>query len=294
MSKRGTGDIVTMPLPTEWAPDPSPGVGPLPPAGAAPSPGSSRAVSGGLIVPGGTAGGGPAQPGSGVFVPAPVSGALPPGTARTWSGGVVLPDAQLPPALQRSNPAIQWVPYVPNRHDFRIMQEAYRWSWIAAHGGLKSCCRIPELGAPVYDTPPWIAMPSNAVPVDKIVFQPIANVSGGPPFDGTDTILGTFQVPNGWDGVINRFVCSFTGDNFTDFSGSIAWRLKVANRFVRNLGNVVNTFGSYETAFRVPATDHFRLVSGQTVYMIAAVPNGSPVANGAVTAGVFGWLYPRR
>jgi hypothetical protein len=202
----------------------------------------------------------------------------------------ILPDSMLPAALQRSNPLLQFPSYTPNQFDAKMLREAAAWRWISLHGGLKDCCRIPELGAPVWDTPPWQSMPSNGIPMSQMFSQLTASF----PFDGSDTLLGAFQVPSGFDGAINRFVCSFTGTGFTDFSGSIVWRLMVGSRFARDLGNVVNTYGSFQTAFLVPGSDIIRLTSGQSVLLFASIPNGSPVTGGAVAAGAFGWLYPRR
>lgn len=211
-----------------------------------------------------------------------------------WQPQVIVPDAALPPALRRSNPMQRRNVWTPNRYDYRLRYEAMAWQWMAEHGGLRSCCRIPDLGAPIWNHPPFTTMPARGEELSKMFSQTLANISGGPPFNGTDTLIGQFNVPNGYDGVINRFVCGFTGDGFEDFSGDIVWRLRVDNRFVKDLGNVTNTFGSFQTAFLVPGSANMRLVSGQTVYVFANIPLNSPVSNGVVTAGVFGWTYPRR
>jgi hypothetical protein len=202
----------------------------------------------------------------------------------------ILPDSVLPPALQRTNPLLRFVEYTPNKWDAKMLREAAAWRWIALNGGLKDCCRIPELRAPVYDTPPWQSMPSNGIQFNQMFSQQTINI----PQDGSDFLLGSFQVPSGYDGAINRFVCNFSGNGFVDFSGSIAWRLMVGTRFARNFGNVLNTFGSFQTAFLVPGTDIIRLVSGQSVLLFCSIPNGSPIAGGQVSAGAFGWFYPRR
>jgi hypothetical protein len=215
----------------------------------------------------------------------------PPGTARgLYAPQPILPDSMLPAALQRSNPLLRFQHYTPNRFDAKMLREAAAWRWISLHGGLKDCCRIPGLGAPVYDTPPWIAMPSNGIQFQQMFSQQTITF----PFDGSDTLLGSFQVPSGYDGVINRFVCNFSGTGHVDFSGDIAWRVLVGTRFARNLGNVTNTYGSFQTAFLVPGSDIIRLVSGQSILLFASIPASSPVAGGQVSAGAFGWFYPRR
>lgn len=262
------GDIVTMPLPTEWGPEIVP------------------AVSGG--VPGPFSRGIPQT----LNVPAPVVGQPPAGKETTpW---LVLPDSLLPAPLQLSNPLLRRTQFLPNRWDIAIARRAWLWQWIAEHGGLQSCCRIPRLGAPVYDIPPWQQMPSTGMELNKMFALSTDQVSGGPPYNGVDTLIGEFMVPHGWDGVVNRVVFGFTGNGFVDFSGSIVWRLKAGIRYAKDLGNVVNTFTNFQTALLIPGTRNVRLVSAQTVKILAAIPNGSPVAGGNVTGGVFGWVYPRR
>lgn len=291
------GDIVTMPLPTEWAPEvvgsgggvPAKYVLGNPPAGGLPPPGGTP---GAYYPPNGL------QPGmtvNGLVIPQSVSSEPGPGSPPTagWRPNLIYPDWMLPPELQRSNPLQHKNHWRPNQWDYRLRYEALLWQWMALHGGLRSCCRIPELGAPIWDQPPWEIQPSQGVEYRKMFSQPLSAISGGPPFDGTDTVLGKFNIPNGYDAVLNQFVCKFTGDGFDEFSGSIAWRVRIDNRFAKDLGNVTNTFGSFEAAFLVPGYG-IRMVSGQTVYLIANIPNLAPVNNGVVTAGVFGWWYPRR
>lgn len=222
-------------------------------------------------------------------VPLPTVGASAP-----WGRAPVLPDSMLPPALQRNNPLLRHQFYRANGYDRMIWQDAARWAYIRAHGGLKSCCRIPELGAPIWDNPPWLVQPSQGEKVEQMYSLPISAFQLDGAFTGNDVVLGQWVVPNGYDGAINRFVCSFTGDGFLDFRGLIFWRVKVGNRFARNLGNVQNTFGDFKTAFSVPGSDNIRLVSQQTITLIANVPVGSPVSDGVIAAGTFGWVYPRR
>ena len=352
------GDIVTMPLPTEWSPDvqydpinfpagpptlaqppnaslnvqSAPGTnqqvatgptGPfpnIPPAvanagsfgypgadevfgsdggGGVPYPAGSGIPSDfgagyGAGIPGGYGG----EPGGGYGAGGPFPGGGPLGRplargANPWARQAVLPDAVLPPALQRSNPSIQRVPWIPNKFDYALMRSAWFWAWVQKHGGLKSCCRIPELGAPVYDVDPVVAMPNNGLVYRKPFAQPISAFMSSGAYTGLDVILGQWRVPEGYDGVINRVVCSFTGNGFQDFSGNIVWRVQVGLRYPKDYGNITATWGDYQTAFLIPGSN-IPIISGQTVTVIANVPAGSPVNGGYITAGTFGWLWPRR
>lgn len=210
-----------------------------------------------------------------------------------WSPNPRLPDAILPLPLQR-HPKYYDL-FRPNQWDVEIQREMSVWKYVREHGGIQSCCRIPELGAPIWSQPPWEVMPSQSLRIEFMKALPITafQVGGGGAFTGVDVIIGTYQVPSGFDAAVNRFVCSFTGNGFSDFSGNIIWRLKISQRYAKNLGNVLNTYGSFQTAFIVPGTS-IRLISGQTAQLIANVPVGSPVNGGQIAAGIFGWEYPRR
>jgi hypothetical protein len=214
------------------------------------------------------------------------------GPLSPWAPQPILPDDLLPPALQRGNPNIRRVPATPNKYDYAIMRSAWIWAWIQKNGGLKSCCRIPELGSPVYDVDPVYAMPNNGLVFRKPFGQPISAFMSGGVFNGVDVILGQWRVPIGYDGVINRVVCQYTGTGFDEFSGNIVWRVQVGLRYPKDFGNITQTYGDYQTAFLIPGSN-IPVISGQTVTLIANVPVGSTVSGGYVTAGTFGWLWPR-
>lgn len=209
----------------------------------------------------------------------------------------VLHDSLLPPTLRR-NPDPRPVSRA-NVYDQKLLREAWAWKEISEHGGIKSACRIPELGSPVYDQPPWIVMPNNAREFRQMFSLLTTGFQSGGLFTGADTLLqdsygnSFWQVPFGWDGVINRFVNGFTGQGWDEFSGNIVWRLKVGLTYQKGLGKLINTYGSMQTPILSPAAG-IRLVSGQSVQIFGNIPVGSPVNGGRVTAGIFGWIYPRR
>jgi len=230
----------------------------------------------------------PGQTSPGFLNRTPLAPQNAPGWVNGWTPQPILPDSMLPAPLRRDNPLLRRVYFQKNRWDMAILEEVRLWAWIASHGGLKSCCRIPELGAPIWDQPPWEVMPSQGIEYREMFSVATDTV----PTDGTNTLIGEWRVPIGYDGVLNQFVCGFTGTGFSDFSGDIVWRVQVGARYAKNLGNVVNTFGSFQNAFLVPGYS-IRLVSGQTVKLLVSLPNGN-AQGGQITAGVFGWTYPRR
>lgn len=302
MNPFGLGDLVNMPLPTEWTPEVQYAGGP------SGSPAGQPLVdaNGNLIPVPVDAHGNPLQqvnqtpygqhvtlpPGVypyGLQVPAPIAAPSRNPSPGDWRQPI-LPDSILPPALRRDNPLLgrQTVTWRPGYYDMAIQREARWWTWVKNHGGLKTCCRVPELGSPIWDQPPWEVMPSNARKLEV----GFAQTAPGAFPSAADVILGSFQVPEGWDGVITRFVPNFVGSGFADFSGAIVWRLKVANRFAPDLGNVTSTYGSLTAAFSVPGINNIRLISGQTVYALASIPVPGPA--GVVSAIVIGWFWPRR
>jgi hypothetical protein len=205
-----------------------------------------------------------------------------------WAGNTILPAQYLPPALQQNIPLDDL--FIQNHWDWELYREAALWNYVASHGGIHSACYIPELGAPIWSQPPWQVMPSQGVRIEKMFSLPLAAFI---PFTGTDVVLGTYVIPSGYDGAVNRFICNFSGNGFNDFEGDIIWRLLINKRYAKNLGNVTNTYGDFQTAFIIPG-DAIRVISGQTLTLIANIPALSPVNGGRVSAGIFGWTYPRR
>ena len=239
--------------------------------------------------------GGPYFVGTQPNYPAPYSNRPPIQTARPYQRSRVLSDSELPPAIQRQSQIQlhQTGLFVPTEDDLAILNESAMWRWISEHGGLKSCCRIPEVGAPFFGIPPWIQKPLNGIDYKKLFFQPLTAFQTAGAFNGVDTVIGQWRVDHAFDGVITKLVFGFTGDGFDQASGSIVWRLKYGQRYARDLGNVLNTYGDLQTALLVEA-DHIQLISDHTVTLYANIPAGSPVSGGQVFGGTFGWMWPRR
>lgn len=281
------GDIVPLyvpsrPMPAGWAGVPSAYTSAFAPG---------QPSQGPALPPGAQGYGAPGQPGA-LVIPGTVSAPQPPDSV--WGRNYLVPDSLLPPPLQRSNPLNHRTLWRDGAWDHYLKARARTWTVIKQRGGIKTCCRIPELGAPIWNQPPWQVQPSQGLEWHKMFSLPVTSISGGGPFDGTDTVLGQWRVEPGWEGALNQFVFGFDGEGFADFSGDIVWRVKIQNRFAKDLGNVINTFGSFANALLVPGFS-IRATSGQTIQLIANIPTGSGVSDdGVVTAGVFGWTYPRR
>ena len=223
--------------------------------------------------------------------PAPIIGRknAPLPTGGSWGRPEIIPDHLLPGPLKRQSQLTNRTIFAKNKYDQAIQTEMKLWQWIAEHGGLKSCCRVPELGAPIWDDPPWQVQPSQGEPIAEM-FNLLTPAG---PFDGSNLLIGQFRVPIGYDGVIDKVVVSFTGDGHVEGSGDLIWRIQAGQRYLRNLGNILQTYGSFLNAMAVPRQGN-RVVSGQEISVYVNIPVGSPISGGYIQAGLFGWFYPRR
>ena len=325
--RRGFGDIVTMPLPTEWGPTVLPSAA-VPPVAAAQA--AAQAAAGlppgtptPIVAPDGNLYAAfppsPAYPagvaypaaygGDGTFYltggqPIPVQVPLPsvgPISAQCDAAGPTLGAASHPSGFGTSSGASTGKPLnsavllsgerlgpdvEPGRASLGLDSKSRGTQELLQDRGIgRADLRFTTLDL----------MPSQGEKLEEMFSQPLTAFQDGVGnFTGLDVVLGQFVVPIGYDGALNRVVFQFNGDGFQDFSGSIVWRVLVNSRYARNLGNVKNTFGDFATAFSVPGSDNIRLVSQQTITLLANIPAGSPVSGGTVMAGAFGWVYPRR
>lgn len=162
-------------------------------------------------------------------------------------------------------------------------------------------CLVPPPGKPKYKgcaiKPKCYAIPEREW-VDQtagcIPFNPAGAIPLPSPADG-DTVILSFRVPIGYDGMILGQYNALTA-NFTQGSGDIVWRISAAGRYLRDRGNILVTIGSPKRVY--PVVGGLQLRSGNLVEFIVNAPNtgGSLPFPGAanVLAGLHGWFYPRK
>lgn len=233
----------------------------------------------------------PAQPN----FPPPFSGQ--PNFSQPFRPTTIIPDSQLPPTLSRESQillAAQGL-FVPTAEgDMAILQESALWRWISENGGLKGCCGIADLNSPLHSAiDPLHQKPRHGIDFQKPFFQPLSAFQSAGAFTGLDVVIGQWQVPIGFDGVLKKIVFGFTGDGFIESSQSIVWRLQYGQRYARDFGNVINTYGDLQTALLVQ-DNNIEVISGQTITLIANIAVNAPVSSGQVFAGTFGWIWSRR
>jgi hypothetical protein len=168
-----------------------------------------------------------------------------------------------------------------NAADAVLTGEVRLYTNIINAGGLQKICCPSKY---VYDKPPYLVMPPEARQYQEINSIPL------PANNGTDTLVNTFKVPTGYDGVITSIAHYWTGAGLVEGSGDLVWRVKIQNHWARNLGNINTTLGSLTSPcplFR----GGIRLTSQQTInyYVNHAVASG--LAGGRIVCAVFGWFY---
>jgi len=140
---------------------------------------------------------------------------------------------------------------------------------------------------------PYANMPPGGRELQQIAALPFLSYPNPP--DGSDQLVLSVTAPLGYDGIITKVVNMFTGTGFVEGSGGIAWRVKIGNKYARNLGNILFTYGSLTDPFVIPGVG-VPIVSGQTLRYLVNIPAISPVGgqNAQIICAVFGWFYPRK
>ncbi len=139
---------------------------------------------------------------------------------------------------------------------------------------------------------------SNTIP-QLITQQPYGDYPDGfDPFDefgvillpvvtpNLDVPILSFGVPQGYDGVIKRYHCFFTGGGFV--AGDIIWKIKADNTPIKNFDNITTNRGNDTSPREV---DAIRIYSGQVISFTVQHLNNVAL-NGDVTASLAGYLYP--
>lgn len=105
---------------------------------------------------------------------------------------------------------------------------------------------------------------------------------------GLQTVLLSFTVPGGYNGVIVRFGNAYVGPGFVEGSGSLQWQLLDNNVPVPNYENIPASLGA--TANPSPVSN-IRIKEGHRIQLV--INNISLVVGGASSGGrLGGWFYP--
>jgi hypothetical protein len=137
----------------------------------------------------------------------------------------------------------------------------------------------------VLGLPNWVFPSMNSVPFDAagdIVLPAV----------GVESVIFSFTVPQGFNGVLKEIGNAFIGGGFTDGSGAIIWRILQNNQAVRGKENIQNSLGSVAAPSRIGGGGFIRVLENDIVAM--SVLNVSIVPSGQLIAGrLSGWFYPK-
>jgi len=133
--------------------------------------------------------------------------------------------------------------------------------------------------------PPWVFPLVNSIAFDAagdIVLPAV----------GVESVVFSFQVPKGQNGVIKEMANVFIGGGFTDGSGAIVWRVRQNQQAVRGKENIVNSLGSVAAPSRIGGGGFIRILENDIVDL--SVLNVSVVPGGQFIGGrLSGWFYPK-
>lgn len=172
-----------------------------------------------------------------------------------------------------------------NEYDYCMLLEMRRWRHIT----FPDICVIPK---EYRNLLPWDE-DFGAIPIQAVPF----NKTGGietPTTASGDNVVASFRVPVGYDGLLTACYFGYSGQNFIQGSGDILTRLRINQRFVKDLGN--NPFLMGSPTLPLPLTEGQILLSGMWVQAIVNVPNLSgqiQIGASTIYAGLLGFFWPR-
>jgi hypothetical protein len=200
--------------------------------------------------------------------------------AATTGGGGVSP-SQLPPALRNDCPTPAYNPLNPRASAILARRTAEMMEIVES-------CAFMQLKYPI--------SPMKAQPREGREFQEMHSIPLTDLVDDTNVEVGSFEVPIGMDGNLNRVTFAFIGTGLIEGSGGLLFRVKINSVYARNLGAVPFQYGSLVNApFIIPGYG-IKLVSGQRITFYAFKPAGSPIggAGARINMGGFGYYWPRK
>lgn len=134
--------------------------------------------------------------------------------------------------------------------------------------------------------PPWIYPPAEWELIDRLGYVAIGAIGAG------DTIIISYQVPSGRNGVIRKVGNNFVGGGWVEGSGSIIWRILVDGTAPPAATDYDTILGSLGSPANPVESAGFRIYENQ---LLTVVVSNISVLVAAQLAGarLVGWTYPR-
>lgn len=134
---------------------------------------------------------------------------------------------------------------------------------------------------------PWIDMPLGGKQLRQIGDSILTMLS-----INAESVLLTYQVPIGWDGVFTSVVNFYNGTGFLSGSGQFIWRIKVDDYYYRDNGAVLYNRGNLFRPYPLRGNG-IRVRSQSTIRFIVKVTSTVGLDAGArVIVALLGWIYP--
>ena len=177
----------------------------------------------------------------------------------------------------------------PNHWDRLLEREQQAWDTIQARGGIRAVIspfhtRLLSVGD---WGKPWMQATKDATPLYENAAIPVPAPGSG------DTLVLSFVVPPGYDGIITRLVHFYTGANFDEASGDLTWRLQVNRHWVKSMGAMITSQGKGD----IPATamdGGICILSRDIVQYWVNVSATAKVVGGNIFCAVAGRIYPEQ
>ena len=172
-----------------------------------------------------------------------------------------------------------------NVWDYCMLAEMKRWRHIRT----EDLCVIPKEHRNLL---PWDET-FGAIPKQAVPFR-IARGIVTPDAAQGDVVVASGRIPTGYDGIITGYYFFYSGSGFVQGSGDIVTRLRINQRYVKDLGNNFYLLGT--PVEPLPMTEGQLILSGMEVQAIVNVPNLSGLINvnaSTVFAGLIGFAWPR-
>lgn len=200
------------------------------------------------------------------------------------------------PSLQnRCAPSIaaQFGCQTPNFAMQCLWKEAMLWHKISADPAFALLQLAPRYRAMNID--PFLAMPKDATRLNQIGFIPISSLVAN-----TYSLVTSYLVPPGCDGVVNNTMNKFvpqTGPDFQDGSGQLTWVIGINNYLAYNYNNIGVEMGDNAQLGPTAHDGGIRIKSNDLIafYVTATAPGLAFLdPNGVIVCALQGWTYPNR
>jgi hypothetical protein len=130
----------------------------------------------------------------------------------------------------------------------------------------------------------FLEMPADGVPFNEAAYVNLTAV-------GATAVILSFQVPQGYNGVIKWIGNNFVGAGWTEGTGALVYQILADGQPIRNMENIIGSLGSPASPSE---TAPIRIFEQQTIELVCLNVDVSPAGpSGQLLGGrLSGWYYP--